>query len=104
MKIVLLLCMAKADEIFNAATEKSCEQTVMDDEMKYCADRKYSLRTGLDLSMLHAKRLTNINYNRDCVIWVGDKLEERCDHLYSNIILSSANWPIWRTWNSINYR
>ena len=45
MKGLLLLCMATAESISNVATQKSCEQTVMDDDMKYCADRNYSLRT-----------------------------------------------------------
>ena len=28
------------------STQKSCEQTVMDDDMKLCADRQYSFRIG----------------------------------------------------------
>ena len=49
MKRILLFCMVKADEIFNAATQKSCEQTVMDDEMRTCANSAYSLRTSFEL-------------------------------------------------------
>ena len=50
MKGLLFLCMAKAESISNVATQKSCEQTVMDDDMKYCADRNYSLRTRVFLT------------------------------------------------------
>ena len=49
MKGLLLLCMAKAESISNVATQKSCEQTVMDDEMQRCANSLYSLRTSFDL-------------------------------------------------------
>jgi len=49
MKGILFLCLAKAEEISNAATQKSCEQTVMDDEMQRCANSLYSLRTSFDL-------------------------------------------------------
>ena len=43
-----MFCTAKADEIFNAATQKSCEQTVMDDEMRTCANYAYSLRISFE--------------------------------------------------------
>ena len=45
----LILCLAKAEDISNLATQKSCQQTVMDYEMKYCADRNYSLRNSFDI-------------------------------------------------------
>ena len=48
MKGLLLFCMVKADEIFNAATQKTCEQTVMDDEMRTCANSAYSLRISFE--------------------------------------------------------
>ena len=51
MKGLLFLSLANGEVISNVATQKSCEQTVMDDDMKYCADRNYSLRTRLFLSI-----------------------------------------------------
>ena len=68
MKGLLLICMAKAESISNVATQKSCEQTVMDDDMKYCADRNYSLRTGfsylfmmLDLKFLEYEKTFSVH-------------------------------------------
>ena len=48
MKGILFFCMVKAESISNAATQKSCEQTVMENDMKYCADYYYSLRISLE--------------------------------------------------------
>ena len=48
MKGILFFCMVKAESILNAATQKSCEQTVMEADMKYCADYYYSLRISLE--------------------------------------------------------
>ena len=55
MKGILFLCMTKGEEIPNAATQKSCEQTVMDDEMQRCANSNYSLRTSFDSIYVKSK-------------------------------------------------
>ena len=57
LSLLLFLCMIKSEVISNVATQKRCEQTVMDDEMKYCADRKYSLRISFVLEQ--------VTYNKD---------------------------------------
>ena len=105
----LILCLAKAEDISNLATQKSCEQTVMDDDMRYCADRNYSLRNSFNILYCTKIDLFIKNKKSTCVKWIQEQLESRCgpsvgNRLYSCVIVNSANYPTWRTWQASNYR
>ena len=93
----LILCVARAEDISNLATQKSCQQTIMDDEMKYCADRNYSLRTSFDIFISpRSTYLQYKNYKSTCVTRIFEQLESRCGNWsYSCIIVNSDGISTW---------